>query len=404
MALDPGVRILGFEFWTRGATRVAGAHRDSACAWILTVERLFNAVLALKERGLLPDAVLRTLVRWMCANWVKTFECGGDAEKQAFFKKKYFEKLRDSAGATHQADANLQHYEVPTGFFELMLGPHLKYSCCLFPESSTSLADAEVAMLHSFLEEHLTLSELIKERGSIRVLDLGCGWGSHGGYILENYSGVHVTFLSNSATQQDFIKARNRKHVGRFTNVKEDASTFDDPSFRGAFDVIVSCEMLEHMKNYDMVLKKVSSWLKPDGRMMVQVLGNRRFAYDFKTTDWMGKYFFAGGTMPSRDLLEYFLPPDLKQSAVWDINGRDYSRTLEAWLAKLDANSSQCLAALEGGPTSASVALQRWRMFLLFCSEVFGYGDGTEWMVFHYLFEKAPEAVIHAASDAPAAD
>ncbi|MDX2461592.1 MAG: class I SAM-dependent methyltransferase, partial [Gammaproteobacteria bacterium] len=139
------------------------------------MERLFNAVLALKERGLLPDAVLRTLVRWMCANWVKTFECGGDAEKQAFFKKKYFEKLRDSAGATHQADANLQHYEVPTGFFELMLGPHLKYSCCLFPESSTSLADAEVAMLHAFLEEHLTLSELIKERGSIRVLDLGCG-------------------------------------------------------------------------------------------------------------------------------------------------------------------------------------------------------------------------------------
>lgn len=363
---------------------------------ILTVERLFNAVLALKERGLLPDAVLRILVRGMCATWVKTFECGGDAEKQAFYKKKYFEKLRDSAGATHQADANIQHYEVPTRFFQLMLGPYLKYSCCLFPEPSTSLADAEVVMLHAFLEEHLKLSELIKERESIRLLDLGCGWGSHGGYVLENYDGVHVTFLSNSATQQDFIKARNRKHADRFINAKEDASTFDDPSFHGAFDVIVSCEMLEHMKNYDMVLEKVSSWLKPDGRMMVQILGNRRFAYDFKTTDWMGRYFFAGGTMPSRDLFEYFLPPDLKQSTVWDINGGQYSRTLEAWLAKLDANAKECLRALEGGPTSASVALQRWRMFLLFCSEVFGYGDGNEWMVFHYLFEKAPEAVTPA--------
>ena len=190
-------------------------------------------------------------------------------------------------------------------------------------------------------------------------------------------------------TQQEFIKARNERHAGRFANVKADASTFDDPVFRGAFDVILSCEMLEHMKNYDMVLSKVSSWLKPDGRMVVQILGNRRFAYDFNTTDWMGKYFFAGGTMPSRDLFEHFLPSDLRQTKVWDINGREYAKTLDTWLERLDANRKACRQALEGGPTSPSVALERWRMFLLFCSEVFGYRDGNEWMVFHYLFEKA---------------
>ncbi len=352
------------------------------------VERLFNNILALKERGLLPDAVMRRLVRLMCAQWVKTFECGGDVEKQAFYKKKYFEKLRASAGALHQDDANVQHYEVPTEFFHLMLGPYLKYSCCEFPRASTTLAEAEVAMLHTFLEERLRLSELVERKQTVRLLDLGCGWGSHGSYVLENYPGAHVTFLSNSATQQDFIKARNAEHAGRFTCVKADASSFDAPDFRGAFDVIVSCEMLEHMKNYDMVLSKVSSWLQSDGRMMVQILGNRRFAYDFKTTDWMGKYFFAGGTMPSRDLFENFLPSDLKQSRVWDVNGREYTKTLDAWLERLDANKTQCLKALEGGPTSASVALERWRMFLLFCSEVFGYRDGNEWMVFHYLFEK----------------
>ena len=361
------------------------------------MERLFSAlfdtVLALKERGLLPDAVLRRLIRVMCAQWVRTFECGGDLQKQAFYKKKYFEKLRASVGATHQEDANIQHYEVPTRFFHLMLGPYLKYSCCLFAEPSTSLADAEVAMLATFLEDRLQLGELVRERGSIRLLDLGCGWGSHGSYVLanylpENHGDVHVTFLSNSATQQDYIRSQNQQHAGRFTCVKADASTFEDPSFLGQFDVIVSCEMLEHMKNYDMVLAKVGSWLKPDGRMMVQILGNRRFAYDFKTTDWMGKYFFAGGTMPSRDLFEHFLPPDLKQARVWDVNGVQYSRTLEAWLQRLDAHSSECLHALEGGPTSPQIALQRWRMFLLFCSEVFGYAGGNEWMVFHYLFEK----------------
>lgn len=352
------------------------------------VEHLFNVILALKERGLLPDAVMRRLVRLMCGQWVKTFECGGDVEKQAAYKRRYFEKLRVSAGALHQDDANVQHYEVPTEFFLTMLGPYLKYSCCEFPEPDTTLAEAEVAMLRTFLEDRLDLAGLLREKGELKVLDLGCGWGSHGSYLLDHHDGVHVTFLSNSATQQDFIKERNHRHHGRFTNVKADASTFDNPSFAGAFDVIVSCEMLEHMKNYEMVLGKVSSWLKPDGRMLVQILGNRRFAYDFKTTDWMGKYFFAGGTMPSRDLFEHFLPADLAQTRVWDVNGREYTKTLDAWLQRLDDHRRQCLQALEGGPTSAAVALERWRMFLLFCSEVFGYRDGTEWMVFHYLFEK----------------
>ena len=181
------------------------------------MERLFNTILALKERGLLPDALMRALVRLMCAQWVKTFECGGDSGKQAFYKKKYFEKLRASAGALHQDDANIQHYEVPTRFFHLMLGPYLKYSCCLFEQDSTTLAEAEVAMLHTFLEERLQLGELIRKHGTVRLLDLGCGWGSHGSYVLDNYDDVHVTFLSNSATQQDYIKSRNLKHDGRFT-------------------------------------------------------------------------------------------------------------------------------------------------------------------------------------------
>ena len=127
--------------------------------------------------------------------------------------------------------------------------------------------------------------------------------------MLDNYDDVHVTFLSNSATQQDYIKSRNQKHDGRFANVKADASVFDDPEFHGAFDVIVSREMLEHMKNYDMVLAKVSSWLKPDGRMMVQILEIDASHMTSRPRTGWASTFFAGGTMPSRDLFEYFLPP-----------------------------------------------------------------------------------------------
>lgn len=87
------------------------------------MERLFNLILALKERGLLPDAVMRRLVRVMCAQWVSTFECGGDTEKQAYYKKKYFEKLRHSAGALHQDDATFSTTRYPPGSSRSCWGP-----------------------------------------------------------------------------------------------------------------------------------------------------------------------------------------------------------------------------------------------------------------------------------------
>ncbi|MBB5186843.1 cyclopropane fatty-acyl-phospholipid synthase-like methyltransferase [Zhongshania antarctica] len=68
----------------------------------------------------------------------------------------------------------------------------------------------------------------------------------------------------------------------------------------------------------------------------------------------------------------------------WRVNGKHYSKTLEAWLDKLDANKAQALNILKDAP-NPKIQFQRWRMFMLACSELFAYPDGQEWFVGHYL-------------------
>jgi cyclopropane-fatty-acyl-phospholipid synthase len=103
----------------------------------------------------------------------------------------------------------------------------------------------------------------------------------------------------------------------------------------------------------------------------------------------MAREFFTGGTMPSDDLLLRF-QDDLRAVDHWRIGGVHYARTLEAWLARLDANRQAALDIFRPdlGEVGAQRQLQRSRLFLLACSELFNYRDGREWWVSHYTFRR----------------
>ena len=126
-------------------------------------------------------------------------------------------------------------------------------------------------------------------------------------------------------------------------------------------------EMFEHMKNYGALMAKIANWLNPGGQLFVHIFTHKQFAYHFEkglrtTTEihslktkkklncffagWMAKTFFTGGTMPSHDLLLHF-QEDLQIVQRWVVNGQHYSKTLEAWLKKLDANIKQIWPILE---------------------------------------------------------
>lgn len=335
------------------------------------------------EHDLLPDPVLRWGIRRLLRDRLHQEERNAASDKDPVGT--FIQHLEKSPVAVHTAEANAQHYEVPTDFFLRVLGPCRKYSSCLWEGGVADLAAAEVAML-----------DLSCQRAGLadgqHILDLGCGWGSFTLYAAARYTGSQFTAVSNSRTQKAFIDGEAARRG--LTNVR--VITADVNAFAPdvTFDRIVSVEMLEHVRNYAALFSRIRTWLKPDGQMFVHVFCHARFAYPFEVdgdNDWMARYFFTGGIMPSADLLPRF-NRDLVCVQQWPVNGTHYAKTLEAWLVNMDQARTELMPLFQQtyGTGSALKWWVYWRIFFLACAELFNYRDGREWYVSHYLFKPRP--------------
>jgi cyclopropane-fatty-acyl-phospholipid synthase len=338
------------------------------------------AAVSLVDRGLVPDPWIRFGIRRLLAARLR--------EERRRLPAIPEERLAAWKCATAEAPlaplpeaANRQHYELPPEFFQLVLGPRLKYSACYFPPGVDDLAAAEEAML-----------ALAAERAGLadgqRVLDLGCGWGSMSLWIAERFPRSTVLAVSNSLLQGAFLKAEAaRRGLG---NVRHRVADINRLELDEAFDRIVSVEMFEHLRNYAALFARLARWLAPGGKLFVHVFCHRELAYPFEDggpADWMARHFFTGGIMPSADLLPAFRG-DLRLEEQWLLPGGHYQRTCEAWLANLDRERERALAILADayGAADAPLWLERWRVFFLACAELFGYRGGDEWGVAHYRF------------------
>lgn len=361
-------------------------------AW---ADRVWQLGVELVDRDLVPDVVLRRAIRRLCAERLRTESAGGPAAI-AERKRTLLESFAAGAVALHTDAANVQHYEVPAEFFAAVLGRHRKYSAAWWPAGVTNLDAAEVAML-----------ELTAERAALvdgqEVLDLGCGWGSFTLWAAARYPRSRFLAISNSASQRRFLEreaaVRQLGNVDVLTmDVNRLASEEGSPLGR-SFDRVVTIEMLEHVRNHAVLLGRLATWMRKDGRLFVHVFCHREVAYPFEETagrddptDWMARHFFTGGLMPSADLLPRVVGPEggvaLDVEAQWLIDGTHYQRTCEAWLDNLDRSRGRLRPLLEEtyGAGSAFRWHARWRVFFLACAELFGYAEGREWMVAHYRF------------------
>ncbi len=336
----------------------------------------------LLTKNMLPDFLIRIGIRRLLKERLRE-ENYGPVEAQHGHLMEYVETLRSSPIAVDTRAANEQHYEAPTEFFKYVLGKNMKYSSCYYSGGVTNLDMAEDVML----EKTCARADL---KNGQKILELGCGWGSLSLYMAKKFPMSRITAVSNSRTQKIYIDSEAEKRgIKNLTIVTADMNVFDTSE---TFDRCVSVEMFEHMKNYGLLFENIGRWLNAEGKLFIHIFTHREYAYPFEVRsekDWMAKYFFTGGQMPSDHLLFYF-SEKFQIENHWRVSGVHYQKTSEAWLSNMDRHCEEIDSLFRTVYGKDYIKWRvYWRVFFMSCAELWGFRKGEEWFVSHYLFKKS---------------
>lgn len=341
-----------------------------------------SIALQLAEKGLLPDSIIRQGIQKLCkTRLLEIAESNCEQAQSSLIQFVQQMKVADIAPLPEKANA--QHYEIPAAFYQYCLGTHRKYSSCFWMPDTKNLDEAEQLALTQ-TSAHARLAD------GQHILELGCGWGSLTLWMASHYPNAQITGVSNSASQRTYIlQQAQARGLSNIQIITADMNVFDIDQ---TFDRIVSVEMFEHMRNYQVLYGKVAKWLKPDGLFFKHIFVHRYAPYTFDVKaedDWMSQYFFSGGMMPSDDLPLYF-QDHLSIVDKWRWDGTHYEKTANAWLENMDQHHQALTPILQSiyGEKDAEMWRQRWRIFFMACAELFGYNHGQTWWVSHYLFSK----------------
>ena len=226
------------------------------------------------------------------------------------------------------------HYDLSNEFFSLFLDPEMMYSSAIFPHPE---ADLDEAALHK-LE---VICQKLDLQPNDHLLEIGTGWGGLAVYAARNYGcQVTTTTISREQFEAACQRVRDAGLDDRITVLFEDYRNLS-----GRFDKLVSVEMIEAVGHeyYKQYFSGCASLLKSDGLMLLQAITipDQRFEYAQKSVDFIQRYIFPGGSLPSHEaiLTSVKKHTDLLMVGMQEI-GEDYARTLEIWrerfVAKLD--------------------------------------------------------------------
>ena len=218
----------------------------------------------------------------------------------------------------------MAHYDLGNSFYQEWLDPTMTYSSALFPSPEADLGAAQ-------LNKYENLARSIDLNDSDHVLEIGSGWGGFAEYAAKTY-GARITGLTVSPAQYDF--AKKRIFESGLTE-KVDFKLQDYRDNRDTFDKIASIEMFEAVgKEYwETYFEKVRNALKPGGTAGLQIItiADRFFDQYSKSTDFIQRYVFPGGALPSESILQKLISQSDLTLRKANPFGLDYARTLNEW-------------------------------------------------------------------------
>ena len=210
----------------------------------------------------------------------------------------------------------------------------------------------------------------------MRILELGCGWGSLTLWMARHFPEAEIVALSNSASQRAHIEAR--AEAAGLKNLRIETANVGVWDTEARFDRIVSVEMFEHMRNYGALLTNCARWLAPAASSLPTYFATAA-GLPLRRRGWLdGALLFYRRHHAPEDLFEQF-PDVMTVEQRWWVDGTHYERTSNAWLAKLDAQREaiEVLCHETYGPAEGTLWVQRWRMFFMACAERW-YGPRTD--------------------------
>ena len=310
--------------------------------------------------------------------FAKAQQLTDDLEKQktwlTFLKNKLL-KWKNRNTQSGSKKNILAHYDLGNALYERFLDSEMMYSSAIYGNDDMSLSEAQVLKLDTICQR-LQLSE------DDHLIEIGTGWGGLAIHAAKNY-GCKVTTTTISDAQFDYAKKRVESLglTDKITLLKEDYR-----NLKGEYDKLVSIEMIEAV-GFEFLsgfFEKCSHLLKPDGRMLIQAItiADQRLDYYRNNVDFIQKYIFPGGFLPSVSLMTD-LVRDKTSMTVRELNdfGIDYARTLADWRTNFLANWDEI------APHGYDETFKRLWLYY------FGYCEGA--------FRERSTSVVHLVADKP---
>lgn len=301
---------------------------------------------------------LVSLFRLFCRNVEQPEPTGGlSLLSRPFVRVGHWLARNTRAGSRKNIQA---HYDLGNEFFELFLDPSMMYSAAVYDTPETTLEDAQIARLEKVCRQ-------LELRKSDHLVEIGTGWGGLAVYAAQNY-GCRVTTTTISDNQFNYATQRviDAGLSDQITVLKQDYRDLE-----GKFDKLVSLEMIEAVgpQFHDTYFSKCAELLKPDGRMLLQaiVIPEQRYDRYLKSVDFIQKYIFPGGSLPSVSAMQQSVAKtsQLRMLAVDDF-ADGYARTLREWRLRFHERLDDVTAL--GYPERF---VRMWDYYLAYCEAAF---------------------------------